>query len=280
MAESADDRGHYAIRGGIEGRNRLRVVARVMHAGTYAFLDRLEIAEGQVCVDVGCGGGDVTRELARRVGASGLVIGIDIDPTKIELATAESRELGIGNVEFRLSDIRKEKESLGADLIYARFLLTHLPEPEQTLHSFHSHLQPGGRLAVEDIDFSAHLVHPDAKASRRYQQLYRDVVRRKGGDADIGPRLPMLLKNAGFGDIEVDVIQPMGLEGDVKLLNPLTMEAIADSVIEEGLASREEIDRVIEELYSIAADTETLAGVPRVFQVSGRRPFRPLPSAE
>src|SRR5215207_4252926 len=90
MAVSA----HYVIRGGVEGRARLSVLARVMRETTVALLTRLGVGEGLNCLDAGCGGGDVTLELARRVAPGGRVVGVDIDETTLELARREAAELG------------------------------------------------------------------------------------------------------------------------------------------------------------------------------------------
>ncbi|MGP0064925.1 MAG: hypothetical protein ACLQGP_15170 [Isosphaeraceae bacterium] len=60
------DDGHYAIRGGVEGRRRLKVLSRVLRPSTDALFDRLGVCDGMTCLDVGCGGGDVTLELAGR----------------------------------------------------------------------------------------------------------------------------------------------------------------------------------------------------------------------
>jgi len=62
-----------------------------------------------------------------------------------------------------------------------------------------------------------------------------------------------------------------GQEGDVKLVTPLTLENIADSAIAEGLASREEIDSVVAQLYELAADSTTLLAFPRIVQTWGYR---------
>ena len=53
----------YAIRGGRSGRERLRVLSHVLQGGTLNFLDRMGLCRGMACSDVGCGGGDVTRDL-------------------------------------------------------------------------------------------------------------------------------------------------------------------------------------------------------------------------
>ena len=86
------DEHHYLIRGGIAGRERLRVLARVMRPGTLALLERAGVTAGLRCLDVGCGGGDVTFDLASLVGITGHVVGVDLDPTKVEIAKTYTTE--------------------------------------------------------------------------------------------------------------------------------------------------------------------------------------------
>jgi len=262
------DSSHYVIRGGLEGRERLRVLARVMHPTSMALLDRCGLRDGLTCLDVGCGGGDVTLELARRVAPNGTAVGVDLDETKLQLARAEAHEQGITRVEFHRLDVREPSALPMVDFLYARFLLTHLSDPAAMVDRFHRQIRPGGVIAVEDIDFSGNLTRPASQAFERYHELYRATVTRRGGDPDIGPRLPGLLKHAGFENIRVSVVQPMALEGEAKILSALTMENIAGAVLEDGLASRAEIDGLVRELHAFAADPTTLAGVPRIFQVS------------
>lgn len=262
--------GKYAIRGGVQGRERLRILARVMYPGTMQFLDRLGMEVGMSCLDVGCGGGDVTCELARRVAPDGRVVGIDMDAAILEIARKEAPDSGVANIVFRAEDIRNLVEEPRYDVVYARFLLTHLADPANMLRQLASLVRPGGVLAVEDIDCSAQFTYPESRAFQRYLELYCAVVRSRGGDPDIGPRLPSLLSECGLKDVAVSVVQPMGLSGEAKLLNPITMENIADAVIKERLASRDEIDRIVRELYEFAENPRTLAGVPRIFQLWGR----------
>ena len=142
---------HYVIRGGIHGRERLRVISRIMHPTSSSLLDRLELHEGLVCADFGCGGGDLTVELARRVGPTGKAFGFDIDQTKLDIARAEAERLGVSNVEFHASDLRHSSFTHSFDVVYTRFLLTHLKDPGTLVRMFFDHLRPGGRMAVEDI---------------------------------------------------------------------------------------------------------------------------------
>ncbi|QDT29935.1 methyltransferase domain-containing protein [Gimesia panareensis] len=267
------DAKHYAIRGGLPGRERLRVLGRVMSDSTASLLNQLELVDGQSCLDVGCGGGDVTRELARRVASGGRAVGVDLDATKLDLAREEAQELGLLNVEYRQLDVREATGVPEFDLVYSRFVLTHLRDPEVALGSFLKQLKPGGILAVEDIDFSGSFAWPEPPAFRRFYELYCTVVLNRGGDPHIGQRLPVLVKNAGLESIHVSVVQPTGLTGEVKLLNGLTMENIADAVLADGLASTEEIDQIVDGLNAFAADEQTVTGLPRIVQVWGRLPL-------
>ena len=118
----------YTIEGGQAGKRRLDVLARVHGPGTAALLDRVGVAEGARCLDLGCGGGHVTRELARRAGRHGSVLGIDQDASVIELARADTAASGLANIEFRRGDA-SQLEGSRYDVAYARFLLSHVGDP-------------------------------------------------------------------------------------------------------------------------------------------------------
>jgi hypothetical protein len=73
----------------------------------------------------------------------------------------------------------------------------------------------------------------------------------------------------------MNLVQPAGMtpdghEGDVKLVSPLTLENIADSAIAD-LATREEIDAVLDELYRVASDATTILAIPGIVQAWGYR---------
>ena len=117
------------MRGGPEGRERLRLVTRVMAPATTALLDRVGIADDANCLDVGCGGGDVTLELASRA-REGRVVGLDLDEAKLEIARAEARAAGVDNVEYRSGGLRSAELGAGYDVVHVRFVLSHLVDPQ------------------------------------------------------------------------------------------------------------------------------------------------------
>lgn len=93
----------YVIRGGSEGRERLRALARLLVPTTDALFDRIGIPTDARCLDVGCGGGDVTVALAARA-TQGTVLGTDLDGTQLDLARREARAAALTNVEYRVGD--------------------------------------------------------------------------------------------------------------------------------------------------------------------------------
>jgi SAM-dependent methyltransferase len=261
----------YVIRGGALGRERLRLLSAVMRPYALDLFSRLGIREGMSCLDVGCGGGDVSMELARIVGAGGKVVGTDLDDVKLEIARGEAREQGLSNVEFRLTE-DSDKSLSGLDFVFARFLLTHVSDPAGMLRRMCAAARPGGLLAVVDIDFSGYFCYPDCAALWRYVGLYSETVRRRGGDANIGARLPHLLSALQLDDLQMNVIQPAGWVGGVKQMSPLTMEYVGDAVVSENLASPREIEQIVSELYAFAERPDTLLSGPRCFEVWGRKP--------
>ena len=103
-------------------------------------------------------------------------------------------------------------------------------------------------------------------------QLYTDAVTRRGGDPNIGRRLPSLLRATGLADPQMNVVQPAGFEGEVKMIAPITLEAIADAVLLADLCTMEELNQTVDDLYAFAADDGSVLSTPRVVQVWGRRP--------
>jgi len=261
----------YVIRGGVEGRERLRVLARVMWPTTKALLVRVGVPRDARCLDIGCAGGDVTVELAR-CAPDGFAVGADLDEVKLEMARADAAAAGVTNLEFRNDDVMSGPAGDERfDVIYARCLLTHLPDPAIAVGAMRERLVPGGVLIVEDIDFTGHFCHPESPALRRYVDLYRRAVERRGGDPLIGPRVPGLMMDAGFDAVEMHVVQPAGVSGEVKLLNPITMENIAEAVIGDGLASSAEVEQIVAELYDFARNPRTVISISRIVQTWGRK---------
>jgi SAM-dependent methyltransferase len=254
-----------------EGRDRLRVLSRIFAPPTTALLDRIEIVPGMRCVDIGCGGGDVSVELARRVGPGGAVTAIGFDAEALAIARREAVQAGFQNLSYRHLDLFALILDEPVDVVFTRFVLTHLQDPAAALRKMAGLLRPGGRIVVEDADASANFCYPPESAFDLYCELYRETMRARGSDPDIGPKLPHLLRNAGFGDIGLNVCQPAEfIGGDVKLLVALTLDSVAQPALEAGLTISDKVNAASKRLHELVKDDHTVMSMPRIVQAWGR----------
>src|SRR4029450_7797871 len=107
--------------------------------------------------------------------------------------------------------------------------------------------------------------YPTCAAYERYKELYQKLVQRRGGDPNIGPRLPAMFRQAGIHGVELNVIQPAHIHGEGKLMAPLTMSRISDALTAERLATEDEVQQILTDLTQIAADSQTVISLPRIF---------------
>ena len=179
----------------------------------------------------------------------------------------------MSNVDFRVDDVMEAPtDDERFDVVYVRFLLTHLTDPAKGARTTsRRRLAPGGVVVVEDIDCTGHFCQPHNDAFWRYVEWYRAAARSRGVDPDIGPRLPGLLADAGLSDVGVNVVQPAGITGEVKLIAPITLEAVAGAILAADLATHDELARTVDDLYAFAETDGTLLSLPRIVQAWGRR---------
>ena len=126
-------------------RRRHESIARIWDEGTFALLDRLGIAAGWLCLELGAGGGTVARWLAHRVGARGHVVATDRDTALLDRASAANLEVR------RLDIVADEMPEPAFDLVYTRLLIEHVGL--DSISRIATALRPGGVLFVEELSF-------------------------------------------------------------------------------------------------------------------------------
>ncbi|HEY1366767.1 MAG TPA: class I SAM-dependent methyltransferase [Gaiellaceae bacterium] len=262
----------YVIRGGREGYERLRLLARVRWPDTSELLARAGVGPGMRCLDLGCGGGAVTLELARLVGPQGSVTGIDMDEVKLSLGRAAAAERGLDRVEFRHVDVNDWDEPGRYDLVYSRFLLQHLSRPADLVRRMWAAVRPGGVLVAEDADFGALFCEPRNEGYEFFERIYPRLLDANGGDWSTPRKLFGYFLAAGAPTPALRFVQGVASAGDGKLLVLTTLEFIADAIVAVGLATEDEVSAACASLAAFAADESTLASEPRVFQLWSRRP--------
>lgn len=242
-----------------------------MASATAAFLARVGVGPGWRCLDVGCGDGQVTALLARTVGPSGRVVGIDVDEDALAIARQAAQHAGL-QAEFAREDATEPHQRDTFDLAYARLLLSHLPDSVSALRAMRAAVRPGGWVAVEDLFTGTLGSEPPAPALDRLQEVYSATVRAHGGDPTIGPRLPALLAAVGLDDVhEVTVENPMSAVEDKLFLAEL-VDNMRDTMLASGAATGAELDELRAGVERAARDPERVFHQARIHQVWGRRP--------
>jgi SAM-dependent methyltransferase len=113
-----------------------------------AAMDRARILSGERVLDVGCGCGDTTIELASRVGAAGAVLGIDISMPMLDRATRRARDAGLANVRFENADAQTHAFPAGAfEVVFSRFGVMFFNDPTSAFANLRRALRDGGRAA-------------------------------------------------------------------------------------------------------------------------------------
>lgn len=200
---------------------------------------------GTALLDVGCGPGTLTSDLARRT-APGRSVGLDRSPDVI----AEARRLDQG-VEFVVGDAYHiEFPDDSFDVVHAHQLLQHLREPVKALTEMRRLARPGGLVAVRDSDYSAFLWSPDDHRLDRWRDVYRSVCITNRAEPDAGRHLPSWVRAAGFDDLAVS--SSTWTFGDTAnrswwagvWADRCLDSAFARQAVEYGLSSREELSEL------------------------------------
>lgn len=154
------------------------------------------LGPGTALLDVGCGPGNITADLAARI-EGGSTLGIDLSDEVVRLARESHR--GVANLEFAVGDVYAlDAPDESYDLVFAHQVLQHLSDPVRAFGELRRVLRPGGLLAARDADFGAFAWAPADVTLDRWMSLYHDVTRRNGAEADGGRHLKAWARAAGF----------------------------------------------------------------------------------
>lgn len=264
-----EEENKYIIKGGEEGKKRLDVIAEILNGHTKQLIEIDSSIEGKRFLDVGSGGGSVSLMASHMVGAKGSVTAIDFDNEIIELSKADAKSLNVENIFYRALDAYELDYENEFDIAYSRFLLSHLQKPEIVLNKMVKSLKQGGRIIIEDIDFSGHFCFPNSEAFDSYLNYFVTAAKNNGQNPNIGLSLFELFKSEQIGEIKFDVIQPFYNDGKGKWMAYFTMDKIKETVIKQKLADSNSIGKLLLELKRFTEDKNSLISLPRIFRVWG-----------
>jgi SAM-dependent methyltransferase len=204
---------------------------------------------GLSVLDVGCGPGTITADLARR----------DAAP----LDEARDVAAGLANVRFARGDIYALEADRGSvDVVHAHQVLQHLVDPVAALVELRLVCRPGGLVAVRDVDYSTMTWFPLDPLLDRWQELYQAVARSNGGEPDAGRRLLAWAHAAGFEDVRASAsawcfATPGDRDWWADLwADRITRSRVADQALAEGHATRNELGAIAAAFRRWAVDPD------------------------
>ncbi|MFI6105194.1 methyltransferase domain-containing protein [Streptomyces sp. NPDC051310] len=158
-----------------------------------------ELRAGLHVLDVGCGPGTITADLAALVAPGGRVTAVDSAGGVLEQARALAAGRGLDNVEFAVADVHAlDFPDDSFDVVHAHQVLQHVGDPVRALREMRRVCRPGGVVAARDSDYGAFAWFPEVPALDAWQDFYRRVARGNGGEPDAGRRLVSWVRQAGF----------------------------------------------------------------------------------
>ena len=156
------------------------------------------LSPGMSVLDVGCGPGTITADLADLV-APGVVTAVEMTQDALGLAEREIAERGIENVRFAVADVHAlDFPDDTFDVVHAHQVLQHVADPVLALREMRRVCKPGGVVAARDSDYSSFAWFPPAPELDEWLDLFQKLARANGGAPDAGRRLLSWALEAGF----------------------------------------------------------------------------------
>ena len=247
---------------------RLLIQGAAMAPDTEVMLNRIGVKEGWSCLDVGCGPLGVTDLLSKRVGATGRVVGLDMDARFLEVARAGAQE----NVTFQQGDAYGSDLPDGSfDLVHMRFVASTTGDPGRLLKEAIRLARPGGIVALQEPDASSLNCYPPHPAWERLKSALLGAFSGVGADVQLAKRLYALVRQTDLEDVQYRTFS-LGVRSGDPMADylPSTVESLRGTVIRLGLLSEGELSDVLAECRDHLRKADTSFTMYTVAQVWGR----------
>ena len=232
--------------------------------------ERAGFVSGQTLLDVGCGPGYATFDLARLVGERGEVIGIDQSQRFIDQLDSQVRAQGARNIATRLSDVEKIKlPRASVDGAFARWLLCFVKNPETVIAGVARALKRGGTFVVLDyFNYEAVTIAPRHEIFRRFFRAVAESWRQRGGDPDVGCKIPTLMNRHGLEVREINSVVRIARPGSQFWQWPATFfDNYLPALMEMGLFNQADVRLFRREWKKRAHDPAAFFASPPMVEI-------------
>jgi ubiquinone/menaquinone biosynthesis C-methylase UbiE len=259
---------------------RLEHQHRLWSDDNLRLLQRAGIGSGDTVVDIGCGPGFTTLDLARAVGPGGRVIAVDRDGARsLPLLQERARRANFSNVEVRMADLEEfDLPQASVDGVYGRWVLMYLPEAAARALAQRAAgwLEPGGACILSEFCNQRHAyVHPPiTHMSEINDALVRGLAGDRGCNPQVGSMIPGWLAESGL-QVELHVVTKV-----VRATRPEWRWAGAfyhghlPPLVDEGLLREETLAAFFADWESRSDEAGALYFYPPVLESIGRRASR------
>jgi len=188
--------------------DRLGLQHRVWRPRALDAWRRAGFTVGQTILDVGCGPGYASLDLAEIVGPQGQVLAIDQSERFLSALRKTCRQRGLANIEPTPLDLDKsDMPSSGADGAWARWVFSFVLRPREVLARVAAALKSGGTLVLHEyFDYATWRMAPRCPELEEFVDAVMQSWRAEGGEPDIALALPQWLAELGF---EVKAVKPL-----------------------------------------------------------------------
>lgn len=253
---------------------RLGLQHKLWSAQALALWERAGFAPGQTIIDLGCGPGFATFDLAVLLGQTGRVIAVDESPRFLEHLRSEVARRGLRNVETVESDAQKlALPEATADGAYARWVLCFLKAPELAVAGIARALRRGGVFAIQDyFNYEALTLAPRSRIMTRVVRAVGESWRAHGGDPDFVGRLPEICTRCGLVVREIRPILRAARPGSLLWEWPTTFfRNFVPVLVQSGFLTAAEQQEFEQEWAERTKDPNTFFFTPPVFDVIAER---------
>jgi SAM-dependent methyltransferase len=269
----------YVLGTGPEELARLGLQHRLWSDAAHGVWRRAGIGLGRRVLDVGCGPGFASLELAQIVGQTGFVVGVDESAGYITHVNEQAAARGLGHCRGVVGDVQRLGTVLtgpdaGAfDLAYARWVLCFVPDPEAVVAGVAAALKPGGRFCVHDyFNYGSMTMAPRRASHDKAVAATIASWHARGGDTDIMGRLPRLMERHGLRVTHLDVHQRVARGGETMYHWPdVWWRTFTPKLVQMGLLTQADQDELFKDLNAVAASGSDFIVMPPVFEIIGTR---------
>jgi len=183
--------------------DRLKFQHSVWKQVTDDLFDRLKIQKGWKVLDVGSGPGFVSFDLRERIGDTGEITALEPSELYLDHFRKHAVEHKWQNTRAILGTAEDAELSENYyDLIFARWVIGFVPDPEKFVKSLKRSLKPGGIIAFQDYAFHGLFLYPRGGDYEKLAPAVEEYWKYTGGDLRIAPRVPAIYKKLGLSQIE------------------------------------------------------------------------------